>query len=344
MGGTSAVDLLTWAGIAFCVSQSAMFSGLNLAVFSISRIRLEVEATAGNRDAGRLLDMRADGNFLLTTILWGNVGINVLLTLLSNSVMAGIAAFLFSTFVITFAGEILPQAYFSRNAIRMAALLAPVLNLYKVVLYPVAKPSALVLDGWLGAEGIQYFRERDLREVIRLHMEADATDVDSVEGTGAINFLAIDDLVIGEEGEVVDPRSILSLPVQDGRPVFPAFELSRDDPFVRQVAQSGRKWVILTDPDENPLLVMDADEFLRRVFLRTPPCNPYAHCHRPVVIKDRRVRLGQVFTQLKYRPKRAGDDVIDQDIILFWGRQRRVITGADILGRLMRGIAHPLKS
>jgi AcrR family transcriptional regulator len=32
------------------------------------------------------------------------------------------------------------------------------------------------------------------------------------------------------------------------------------------------------------------------------------------------------------------DDVIDNDIILFWGSQKRIITGSDILGRLMRGI------
>jgi hypothetical protein len=30
--------------------------------------------------------------------------------------------------------------------------------------------------------------------------------------------------------------------------------------------------------------------------------------------------------------------VIDEDIILLWGETKRVITGADILGRLMRGI------
>jgi len=83
-----------------------MFSGLNLAFFSLSRLRLEAEAGAGNAQAVKILAMRQDSNFLLTTILWGNVGINVLLALLSNSVMAGVLAFLFSTFVITFAGEI----------------------------------------------------------------------------------------------------------------------------------------------------------------------------------------------------------------------------------------------
>ena len=33
------------------------------------------------------------------------------------------------------------------------------------------------------------------------------------------------------------------------------------------------------------------------------------------------------------------DDVIDNDLILLWGTQKRVITGTDILGRLLRDIA-----
>ena len=73
-----------------------MFSGLNLALLGISRLRLEVEATAGNSAAVKILALRKDFNFLLTTILWGNVAINVLLTLLSKSVMAGVSAFFFN--------------------------------------------------------------------------------------------------------------------------------------------------------------------------------------------------------------------------------------------------------
>ena len=33
------------------------------------------------------------------------------------------------------------------------------------------------------------------------------------------------------------------------------------------------------------------------------------------------------------------DDIVDYDLILFWGDKKRVITGADLLGRLLRGIA-----
>jgi CBS domain containing-hemolysin-like protein len=89
------LNVLVWAGIVFCISQSAMFSGLNLALLGISRLRLEVEASAGNPAAVKILSLRKNFNFLLTTILWGNVAINVLLTLLSESVMAGVSAFFF---------------------------------------------------------------------------------------------------------------------------------------------------------------------------------------------------------------------------------------------------------
>jgi metal transporter CNNM len=138
-----------WIGIACCITQSAIFSGLNLAIFSISKLRLEVEAAGSNRDAVALLALRKDSNLTLATVLWGNVTINVLLTLLSNSVLAGVGAFAFSTIVITLFGEIIPQAYFSRNALRMASLLAPLLKVYQVGLFPLAKLTAIILNWWL---------------------------------------------------------------------------------------------------------------------------------------------------------------------------------------------------
>ena len=51
-----------------------------------------------------------------------------------------------------------------------------------------------------------------------------------------------------------------------------------------------------------------------------------------------RTRLGETIPRLRVKPERSGDDVIDEDVILVWGDEKRVITGADILGRLMRGI------
>src|SRR5438876_9992580 len=96
-----ATSLFIWIGIAFCIIQSAMFSGLNLAIFSVSKLRLEVEAPGGNRDAISLLGLRKDSKLSLSAVLWGNVTINVLLTLLSQSVLAAIGASAFPTFTIT---------------------------------------------------------------------------------------------------------------------------------------------------------------------------------------------------------------------------------------------------
>jgi len=49
-------------------------------------------------------------------------------------------------------------------------------------------------------------------------------------------------------------------------------------------------------------------------------------------------KLGDVIGRMKVAPERPGDDVIDHDLILVWGAQRRIITGADLLGRLLRDI------
>tara|TARA_R110002012_G_scaffold78551_2_gene200054 strand:- start:100 stop:705 length:606 start_codon:yes stop_codon:yes gene_type:complete len=199
------IDILIWIGIAFCVTQSAIFSGLNLAFFSLSRLQLDVEAKQGNANASVILSMREDSNFLLSSILWGNVSINVLLTLLSDSVLAGMYSFMFSTIVITFLGEIFPQAYFSRNALQVASKLTPIIRFYQIILFVVAKPTALILDGWLGREGITYFREKELTAIINAHIEADETDVEHVQGVGALNFLQVDNITVNEEGEVIDP-------------------------------------------------------------------------------------------------------------------------------------------
>ena len=234
-----------WLGITFCLSQSAMFSGLNLALLGISRMRLEIESSAGSTYASTILKMRKDSNFLLTTILWGNVGINVLLTLLADSVLAGGSTFFFSTVLITFLGEITPQAYFSRHALKMGGLLAPVLRFYQVILYPVAKPSALLLDLWLGKEAIHYYAESDLRTLLKKHIAASDTDIDRLEGIGALNFLAMDDITISLMGQPLDPLSVISIPVENERPLFPVIQVNRNDPFLKKVNASGKKWVVL---------------------------------------------------------------------------------------------------
>jgi metal transporter CNNM len=332
---------LTWLGIAACVLQSGTFSGLNLALFGISALRLEAEGAAGNEDARRLLELRRDSNFLLTTVLWGNVATNVLLTLLSESVLAGVAGFAFSTIAITFGGEIIPQAYFSRNALRMATLMRPFLRFWQIVLYPIAKPSALLLDAWLGREDFNYLSEKQLREMMKRHVASTTSEINRVEGIGALNFMALDDLSVIQEGEPIDPASVLELPFEDGRPVFPSYDCSAMDPFLQRIEASGKSWVIFVSSDGEPALALDADGFLRSTLLHPDGVSIDDYCHRPIVVHDTKTTLEAVLPKFRVGRQHAGDDVVDDDVILVWGDERRIITGTDILGRLLRGIARP---
>ena len=341
MEAASDTNLILWLGIGFCITQSAMFSGLNLAFFSVPRLRLEIEAANKNKAAIKVLKLREDSNFLLATILWGNVGINVLLTLLSNSVMAGLSAFLFSTIIITFLGEIIPQAYFSRHALKMASRLSPVLVFYQYLLYPVTKPSALMLNWMVGQESNHYFKEQSLTHLIRRHIdEDDADEIDYVEGTGAINFLTIDDIAADQEGEVLHPDSIIALEHRKGKPVFPDWSGEKGDAFLLSINKSGEKWIVITDMDNHPTWVMDADGFLRAAIFDYPEAHPEDYCHVPIVVKDNTRKLGEMLQLLEIQPESKDDDVIDRDIILLWSQKKQIITGADILGRLLRGIAN----
>jgi hypothetical protein len=63
-----------------------------------------------------------------------------------------------------------------------------------------------------------------------------------LEVTGALNFLDLDDLPVLEEGELVDPRSIVSVHTTRGRPVMPDFQRVASDPFLKRLDASGQKW------------------------------------------------------------------------------------------------------
>jgi len=333
-------SLLIWLAILFCATQSAMFSGLNLAFFSLTRLRLEIEADEDPEGAAsKVLALRQDSNFLLTTILWGNVGINVLLTLLSDSVMLGVASFVFSTVVITLFGEIIPQAYFSRNALRMASLLSPVLKIYQFFLYPVAKPSAMFLDAWLGKESVHLYAEKFIKELLKKHVVDADSEIENVEGTGAINFLLLDDIKLAQEGENLSPESIIKITSEKGDLIFPDFKAAANDPFIQAINQSNKKWVVFTDNENNPVAALDADGYLRSTLIDKESTDIKEYCHMPIIYENSGITLGAIIERLRAEINDNSDKPLKKDIVLIWTKDgKRIITGADLLGRLLKGI------
>jgi hypothetical protein len=174
-------------------------------------------------------------------------------------------------------------------------------------------------------------------------VEDDSAEIDFVEGMGAINFLSLDDLMISQEGRPLNPKSIIPMEHEKGIPVFPEFTRNHYDIFLQKVNESKEKWVVFVNESLEPSLVMDADGFLRSALLDKKLANPLDFSHKPIVIRNSSERLGDIIHLLQLSPDNEGDDVIDQDIILLWSDVKQVITGADILGRLLQGIVKHAK-
>jgi hypothetical protein len=108
---------------------------------------------------------------------------------------------------------------------------------------------------------------------------------------------------------------------------------------LRKLNASRKKWIIINDDSGHPGWVLDADHFLRDALFNEVSPDLEVYWHRPVIVSQMNERLGDVLGRMKVRPEHPEDDVIDNDLILVWGEQKRIITGSDILGRLLRGIS-----
>ena len=147
-------------------------------------------------------------------------------------------------------------------------------------------------------------------------------------------------MAIIKEGEPIDVETVIEIPFKNDKPIFPITKRSPEDPFIKRIVENNKKWAIITDTTGEPRLALNSDDFLRSALSKKVEFNPLKSCHRPIIFRDSETSLGEAISRLKVYPERLGDDVIDDDIILYWGdEEHRIITGSDILGRLLRGIA-----
>ena len=122
--------------------------------------------------------------------------------------------------------------------------------------------------------------------------------------------------------------------------IFPDYKATVDSEFVRLINRSGEKWIIFTNDQQEPKLVVDADGFIRSILLKDKHKNSIEDfCHFPLIIKDESTDLGIILKMLKRDVEKNSETPIDLDVVLYWTeRERRIITGADLFGRLLKGI------
>ena len=69
----------------------------------------------------------------------------------------------------------------------MTARLLPFLIFWRAALLFAARPTAILLDWWLGVEGIAYLHERDVRSLVA-RAAASGGDIGKLEATGVRTF------------------------------------------------------------------------------------------------------------------------------------------------------------
>lgn len=206
--------------IGFLVLFSGLFSGLTLGLLGLDKSELERKIKLGNEKAMKVYSVRKRGNLLLCTLLLGNVGVNSAIAILLGGIAAGVLAGVISTGLIVVFGEILPQAFVSRNAMTVGAKTAWIVKIFIFVLYPICWPISKALDKMLGEEMGTVWSRRELKEIITHHKKSGESRLDADEARimhGALSFSdkAVEDVMVSEShvfslevGEVVDKKML----------------------------------------------------------------------------------------------------------------------------------------
>ncbi|CAH0515909.1 unnamed protein product [Peronospora belbahrii] len=133
-GGDIALQL---GALVLLLALSAMFAGLGLGLMSLDLIGLEIVVAVGedehatvkermNSDAAKkVMPLRRNGSLLLTTLLLGNVAVNVLTSIITADLTSGLFGFIASTILILLFGEIIPQALCSKYALVIGGKVVP---------------------------------------------------------------------------------------------------------------------------------------------------------------------------------------------------------------------------
>ncbi|XP_037731889.1 metal transporter CNNM4 isoform X1 [Drosophila subpulchrella] len=169
--------------IVTCLCFSALFSGLNLGLMSMDRTELKILRNTGTerekKYASKIAPVRDQGNYLLCSILLGNVLVNSTFTILLDGLTSGLFAVIFSTLAIVLFGEITPQAVCSRHGLAIGAKTILITKTVMAITAPLSYPVSRILDKLLGEEiGNVYNRER-LKELVRV--TNDVNDLDKNE-------------------------------------------------------------------------------------------------------------------------------------------------------------------
>lgn len=224
---------------------SALFSGLTLGLLSLSVFELRRKADLGNAEAKLVYPIRSKGNELLVALLVGNVIVNSALTVALDSMLPGDTVFsaaitvIVATVLITFFGEILPQAFLKKNGLLFGARLSPYITMYLKLVSPISRNIGKLLDRTVGKDTPDIYSTAELVKILEEHEKSDDSDIEADEIAivrNAINFgnKLVRDVMTPksvvtaiDESETLSPAVLKELH-ESGHSRFPVYEETPD--------------------------------------------------------------------------------------------------------------------
>ncbi|CAG5925601.1 unnamed protein product [Menidia menidia] len=189
--------------ISFLLVLSGMFSGLNLGLMALDPMELRIVQSCGTdkekRYARKIEPIRRKGNYLLCSLLLGNVLVNTTLTiLLDDLTKSGIGAVVASTVGIVIFGEIVPQALCSRHGLAVGANTIMVTKLFMLLTFPLSWPISKILDCVLGQEiGTVYNREKlvEMLKVTEPYNDLVKEELNMIQGALELRTKTVEDVM-----------------------------------------------------------------------------------------------------------------------------------------------------
>ncbi|XP_042370144.1 metal transporter CNNM4-like, partial [Plectropomus leopardus] len=189
--------------IAFLLVLSGMFSGLNLGLMALDPMELRIVQSCGTEKekkyARKIEPIRRKGNYLLCSLLLGNVLVNTTLTiLLDDLTKSGVGAVVASTVGIVIFGEIVPQALCSRHGLAVGANTILVTKLFMLLTFPLSWPISKILDCVLGQEiGTVYNREKlvEMLKVTEPYNDLVKEELNMIQGALELRTKTVEDVM-----------------------------------------------------------------------------------------------------------------------------------------------------
>ncbi|XP_072702150.1 metal transporter CNNM4 isoform X1 [Ciconia boyciana] len=189
--------------IAGLLVLSGMFSGLNLGLMALDPMELRIVQNCGTdkekRYARKIEPIRRKGNYLLCSLLLGNVLVNTTLTILLDDLIgSGIGAIVASTIGIVIFGEIVPQALCSRHGLAVGANTIVVTKFFMLVTFPLSYPISKLLDCILGQEiGTVYNREKlvEMLKVTEPYNDLVREELNMIQGALELRTKTVEDVM-----------------------------------------------------------------------------------------------------------------------------------------------------